>query len=93
MSQCLQVLDAFKAIQRRLDDPALPPTVRENMEQHFQNLASLAHNLKELGVDQEEINHHVSEIYGKYEQALEISLSRIRAIEETIVIGDDPAET
>ncbi len=92
MSRCLQVLDAFKAIQRRLDDPALPAAVRENVEQHFQHLVSLAQNLKELGVDTKEINHHVSAIYGKYEKALDINLSRIKAIEESIVIKDDEAE-
>ncbi len=92
MNHCLEVSEAFKAIQRRLDDPSLPPAVRENVEQHFQHLISLAHNLKQLGVDQQEINHHVSEIYGKYELALDMNLSRIKEIEDSIVISDDEVE-
>ena len=88
----MEVSDAFKAIQRRLDDPLLPPAVRENVEQHFQHLVSLAHNLKQLGVDQREINHHVAEIYGKYELVLNMNLSRIKEIEESIVISDGEVE-
>ena len=92
LNHCLEASEAFRAIQRRLDDPALPPAVRENVEQHFQHLISLALNLKQLGVDQREINHHLTEIYGKYEAALEMSLSRIKEIEESIVIGDAEGE-
>ncbi|MCP5084374.1 MAG: hypothetical protein GY948_22015 [Alphaproteobacteria bacterium] len=88
MDHCLEVSEAFKAIQRRLDDPSLPPAVRENVEQHFQHLVSLAHNLKQLGVDQKEINHHVAEIYGKYELALDMNLARIKEIEDSIVVAD-----
>ena len=93
MNQCLQVSDTFKAIQSRLDDPALPPAVRENVEQHFQHLISLAHNLKQLGVEQDEINHHMAEIYGKYERALEANLSRIKDIEQTLVVSDDEEDS
>lgn len=92
MTQCLQVSDAFKAIQSRLDDPSLPPTVRENVEQHFESLISLAHNLKALGVEQAEIDHHVGEIYQKYEAALDMNISRIREIEDSIVISDNEVE-
>ncbi len=89
LNQCLPVTDTFRAIQSRLDDPNLPPAVRENVEQHFQHLISLAHNLKQLGVDQEEINHHMAEIYGKYERALETNLSRIKDIERALVVTSD----
>lgn len=92
MNHCLEPSEAFRAIQRRLEDPNLPPAVRENVEQHFQNLASLAHNLKQLGVDQSEINHHVAEIFGKYELALDANMNRIKEIEDSIVIADDAVE-
>ncbi len=84
--------EAFRAILQRLEDPNLPPTVRENVEQHFQNLASLAHNLKELGVDQKQINHHVYEIFEKYELALNTNMSRIKEIEESIVVCEEEVE-
>ena len=67
----------------------MPPAVRENVEQHFQHLISLAHNLKQLGVAQDEINHHMAEIYGKYELALETNLARIKVISEALVITSD----
>lgn len=92
MDHCLEPSDAFVAIQRRLDDPDLPPAARENLEQHFQNLLSLAHNLKQLGVDQREINHHVAEIFGKYENALNTNMNRIREIQESIVVVDETVE-
>ncbi len=92
MTQSSQVLDVFKVIQNRLDDPALPPTVRENVEQHFENLISLAQNLRALGVAQPEIAHHISEIYEKYEAALNMNISRIKEIEERIVVSDSEVE-
>ncbi len=89
LNQCLPVTDTFRAIQSRLDDPNLPPAVRENLDQHFQHLISLAHNLKQLGVDQEEIDHHMAEIYGKYERALETNIAKIKDIEGALVITSD----
>ena len=86
MVECAKLPDAFHAIQRRMEDPSLPPVVRENIEQHFQHLVSLADNLKQLGVSDYEINHHITEIYEKYEAALELKISRIREIEDSIIV-------
>lgn len=68
----------FTVIQEHIDDESIPSSVRENLAQHYQHLSHLADNLKELGMDQHQIDNHVVEIFKEYERELEANIKRIR---------------
>ncbi len=54
-------------------------SVRENVERHTATLASLADNLRKLGIDGCEIDEHVTGIFQEYQRELSRNIQRIRA--------------
>ena len=78
--------DPFIAVLAYLADANLPPAIGENLQQHRRHLASLAINLKQLGVSQSEIEDHLSRIFAEYEQVLALKLKRLKEIDEALVV-------
>ena len=76
--------ESLKIIQGRMDAQTLPPSVRENFEKHYQNLLRVAGDLENLGMDQQQIDDHVIEIFNEYETELAANIRPIKeALSET----------
>lgn len=58
------------AIKRRLDGTDDGTVAKESFKSHYQHLERLAANLRELGIDEAEIDEHVSLIFRQYEREL-----------------------
>ena len=71
--------EALVSIQQRLKDPATPPIVRANIRRHHEVLTRIAHNLRNLGMDHEQIDEHVVELFEEYERELAANIGRIKA--------------
>jgi hypothetical protein len=54
-------------------------SMRENVERHTANLASLAENLRKLGIEGCEIDEHVTGIFDEYRRELSRNIQRICA--------------
>ena len=57
-------------IKRRLDRTDDGTVAKESFKSHYQHLEQLAANLRELGIDETEIDEHVTSIFHQYERAL-----------------------
>lgn len=66
----------LRIIKGRVNPQSLPPNFRENVERHIENLSRLAEDLKNLGMDQQEIDDHVIEIFEQYRCALMDNMER-----------------
>lgn len=58
------------AIKRRLDGTDDGTVAKESFRSHYRHLERLAANLRELGIDEAEIDEHVSLIFRQYEREL-----------------------
>lgn len=72
----------FRVIEDRLEKELMPISVRQSLEQHHEHLCHLADDLRKLGMDQQQIDEHVVEIFREYEGELEANIKRIKAAEE-----------
>ncbi len=72
-------VEALASIQQRLKDPATPPIVRANIRRHHEILTHMAQNLRSLGMDHEQIDEHVVELFAEYERELAANIGRIKA--------------
>jgi hypothetical protein len=72
-------VETLSFIQERLQDPDLPALVQKNVRRHHENLSRLAQNLRNLGLDHEQIDEHVIEIFKEYERELAANIGRIKA--------------
>ena len=57
-------------IKRRLDSTDDGTAAKESFKSHYQHLERLAANLRELGIDETEIDEHVTSIFHQYEREL-----------------------
>ena len=64
------------------DDTAGAKSIRENVERHTATLASLADNLRKLGIESCEIDEHVTGIFDEYRRELSRNIQRICADEK-----------
>lgn len=67
------------SLKEKSQDESFPVQARENIKRHCDDLTRLADNLRKLGIDQEEIDGHVIEIFKGYERELLASIERIKA--------------
>ena len=79
---------SLKIMQGRLNDQSLPPSVQDNIRQHYDNLARLAEDLKNFGMDDEQIDDHVREIFSEYERELKANIRRISEAHQKQPIRD-----
>ncbi len=86
MTEHLVASEILDALQRHLADDSLPLSVRENVEEHRRDIVNLAETLTQLGVPRKDIDHHVTEIFQRYENILALKVERIREIEESVVV-------
>lgn len=57
-------------IKRRLDRTDDGTVAKESFKSHYQHLEQLAANLRKLGIDEAEIDEHVTSIFHQYEREL-----------------------
>ncbi len=69
---------ALEIVQEHMCDSGLPSEAHASIRQHYENLTRLTQNLKELGMDQQQIDDHVLEIFREYERKLAANIERIR---------------
>jgi len=72
--------DVIAALQQHLADEKIPLAVRDNVEQHLRDIVDLANDLAQLGVAQNEIDHHISGIVQRYESILALKTDHIQQI-------------
>ncbi|MGE0714603.1 MAG: hypothetical protein AB7P02_04095 [Alphaproteobacteria bacterium] len=60
----------LQAIRQRLDATVEEPTARESYRRHCENLEQLAAHLRQIGLDDGDIDTHVMGIFRQYEREL-----------------------
>ena len=53
------------------------PELQENVQQHYRHLETLTARLKTIGVDDDVIDLHVTEIFNKYKEAMLENIERL----------------
>lgn len=71
--------EILEFIKHRMDNQKVVPQIHESFKQHYENLTRLATDLQKLGMDQQQIDEHVSEIFKEYERELAANIRRIES--------------
>jgi hypothetical protein len=61
---------ALASIKRQLDATDGGPAVKDNIKRHYENLETLAANLRKLGMDDREVDESVTSVFKEYEREL-----------------------
>ena len=69
--------DALQQIKDDLSRFELQPDLRNSVREHYHHLEMLAASLKKLGIDGKAIDHHVTQIFGKYRIELLRNVERL----------------
>lgn len=72
-------IGTLDVIWRELDDFPLAPPLREKVRNHYEDLAKLATTLRKLGLEEQEIDHHVIELFNGYRVELLRSIERMKS--------------
>jgi hypothetical protein len=82
---------AIAFIQDRLLTPNLSPEVRENTQHYYEHITRLDQNLRNIGMEREQIDEHLLEIFEQYERELNASLERLEAadVDRQLDINND----
>lgn len=69
--------EILEFIKDRMDNHKVVPHIHESFKQHYENLTRLSADLQKLGMEQQQIDEHVIEIFKEYERELAANIRRI----------------